>query len=248
MRRLYLLPLFFLFGFFSAQAQDFSLSDSNGPLSHDTIVEAFGAPDDAYIKKHIFITNQSTDDLDILVKKEELEILEGSDNTFCFNEACYPPFIYVAPTPMTIQPGETTGEQGFYGDYYPNGYQGISQIRYTFFDADDHTDSLSVIVKYVSGFVGTGSLDAMANQLISKPYPNPASSIAFFDIELKNYSAPTILVVYNLLGSEIRRFTFNEKSGRISIPVDDLEEGFYFYTFFIEEKHAHQSGRLIIKR
>ena len=248
MKRLLLTNLFVAFFAFVLCGQTFTISDYNGVLSHDTVIVVLEEPDIEYIEKPLFITNISSSNISVLVKKEEIEILEGTMNTFCFNGQCYPPFIFQAPNPMVIQPGQTTGDDGFYGDYYPYGNQGRSLVRYTFFNNDDANDSLSVIVEFVTGFVGINHPFHLSQAAISRPYPNPAFSVVSFDLDFPWQPSNVQLVIRNLLGAEVIRQTHNISAGKININVDGLTEGLYLYSFYLGTDHLVKTGKVAVKR
>jgi hypothetical protein len=248
MKRLLLTNLLLAFFTLLLQGQTFTVSDDNGVLSHDSVIVVLEEPDVEYIEKPLFITNISASEIAVLVKKEEIEILDGTMNTFCFNGQCYPPFIFQAPNPMVLQPGETTGDDGFYGDYYPYNNQGRSLIRYTFFNNDDPLDSLSVIVEYVTGFVGINDPLLLSQTAISRPYPNPSSSLISFDLDFPQHHSNVQLVIRNLLGSEVIRQKHGFNNGKLSIGVDGLKEGLYFYTFYQGKDQVIKTGKFAVKR
>lgn len=250
MKKSYKLTLILIFsaGVYLAGAQNIMLSDANGPLVHDTAIVAFGAPEDPVIKKIIYITNNSGENIHVHVKKEEIDVLDNTLNTFCFQGSCYPPFIFQSPNPMMVAPGVTTGDDDFYGEYHPYGVQGISKIRYTVFNADNPDDSVSVNVHFEAGYVGIGNLLANHPDIISKPYPNPASSHISFDIDLPQHVGQAELIIRNLLGAIVMSYPVNERNGRLALPLNDLSEGFYFYTFYLRNNQALKTGRFVVKR
>lgn len=248
MKKLILLLLVSLAAVLTSHAQSFTLSYSNGQLPHDTIIEFFATPDQTVVEAHVYITNNSDQEKKVLVKKEELEVLEGTFNTFCFSGICYPPDVFLSPEALLLEPGQTSSDQDFYADYIPMGIQGSSLIRYTFFEERDATDSISVIIKFTIGNVGTGHHLAASLSEISKPYPNPASSVVSFNINLHSTATDARLIIRNLVGSVVLTHSISERNGKITIPVSGLKEGMYFYTLLVQGDHAVQTGRLIVKR
>jgi hypothetical protein len=228
--------------------ESFTLSDHNGLLTHDTMLVLNGSPNDEYIKANVFITNTTSDIIHLLVKKEDIEQLENTFNTFCWIDQCYPPNVVLSPVPMALAPGATTTEVDFYLDYIPNGQEGITIVRYTLFNQNIPADSVSIIFKFNTSNVGIDGSLQFSEKIISKPYPNPASSLVHFDIEIPSSIRDASIVIRNLLGSEVMRYYVGSSNGRVSLPVSQLKEGFYFYTLNVEDNYPVQTGRLIIKR
>ncbi len=233
---------------YSTIVNSLSLSHADGPLEHDEVVVMSAPPDTEIMKKYIYVTNNSDEAKHLLVKKEELEILPGTFNSFCWAGSCYPPFIFVAPDILTLGPGEATSGDDFYGEYSPEGHEGTSIIRYTFFDSEDVNDSVSVIVHYITTTVGTGGMPVSLNSFVSRPYPNPASTVVNFDIELDTHITNAGIVIRNLLGSVVLEQSVNLQESKVSIPVNHLREGIYFYSLVVGEEQLVQTGRFIVKK
>lgn len=248
MKKILLLISTYLIVTAAVSAQSFSLSYSGGQLPHDTIIEFFATPDQTVVEAHIYITNNANQEKKVMVKKEELEILEGTYNTFCFAGICYPPDVLVSPEAMLLEPGQTSVDEDFYADYIPMEIQGSSLIRYTFFDEREPTDSVSVVLKFTIGNVGTGTILAASRSEISKPYPNPANAVVSFDINLHPSATDARIIIRNLVGSVVMVHPVTDRNGTISLPVGNLKEGMYFYTLLVQGGHAVQTGRLIVKR
>jgi PKD repeat protein len=233
---------------YSTIVNSLSLSHDGGPLEHDEVVAMSAPPDTEIMKKYIYVTNHSNEAKQLLVKKEELDILPGTYNSFCWAGFCYPPFVFVAPDILTLGPGVTTSGDDFYSEYSPEGEEGTSIIRYTFFDSEDVNDSVSVIVHYITTTVGTGRLPLTEHSFISKPFPNPASSVVSFDVGLDTRITTARIVIMNLLGSVIVDHPVNLQESRISIPLNQLGEGMYFYSLIVEGDQKVQTGRFIVKK
>lgn len=233
---------------FNTHNSNFTLSDSNGAISHDTILEFIGTPDTMLMQAHVFMTNTSTDTIWLLLKKEMIEQLANTFNTFCWIDLCYAPEVTISPVAMPVAPGATTTETDFYSDYIPNGQAGVTLVRYTLFNRDYPADSLSVVFKFNTGNVGVFNLPQFSNRWISKPYPNPASSIVSFDLDLPSHISGARIILRNLLGAEVMQFAISNTTGRITLPVEQLTEGFYFYTLTTQGDYPLQTGRLVIKK
>jgi hypothetical protein len=225
-----------------------SLSDEGGAISHDTIIELIATPDTMSMKAHILMSNISTDTIWLLVKKEVIEQLADTYNTFCWIDLCYPPDVILSPVPMPVAPGATTTETDFYTEYIPNGQAGNTFIRYTLYNRDYPADSISVVFKFNTGNVGIADLPQLSSNWISKPYPNPASSSVSFDLDLPTVAGDAAIVIRNLLGAEVLSVAVNNRTGKMSLPVAQLSEGLYFYTLTVQGNYPVQTGRIVIKK
>jgi len=80
----------------------------------------------------------------------------------------------------------------------------------------------------------------------SEAYPNPASQYVSFDYLIPNANTKAKVVIYNILGKEVKDIAFPEQSGTLKANTSDLVEGIYFYSFVINNK-SEVTQKLIIK-
>jgi hypothetical protein len=144
-RLLFLIP--FLFSTFSYGQGLVILDEDNNDITADTLVVKKDAAQQV-IKAQIYLHNDSDTRISVLARKIEVEILEDTDNTFCWNGLCFPPNVYEATEVLMINPGETTEANDFYGEYYPMGQEGITIIEYELFDADKRFETVKTTVVY----------------------------------------------------------------------------------------------------
>ncbi|MCF8373385.1 MAG: T9SS type A sorting domain-containing protein [Bacteroidales bacterium] len=185
------------------------------------------------------VRNSGSSNLSVVFKKKNLTSVACATNDFCVGFNCYPatsmfsnPFVVMAGM---LQTEETSCH------YRPHGYAGSSTIRYTFYDQNNPNDSASVIVE----FVVTSQINE-ANVSALEVYPNPAVNMVNFDYRI-NSTNDSWFTLYNMLGNAVKSVCLEESSATISVPVDDLEAGIYFYSVSVNGK-AIKTSRLIINR
>jgi hypothetical protein len=191
----------------------------------------------------IDITNNSNAALDVLLKKVEGALVPGSQNTFCWG-LCFPPFIYVAPDPITI-PAGTTNESDFSGHYNPYGNTGESTISYVFWDEANPLDSVMVTVIFNGILTGTNEISS-GIEMISEAYPNPAVSEVNFNLNLNEDALPLVMKIFNSGGALVRESLITDIHENINISVEGLNEGIYFYQ--IVNNYRLASGRFVITK
>ncbi len=203
-------------------------------------------PDDvsaSLMLAHMSIKNISAVSKVVKAKKEEISVVPGSVNTFCWF-LCWEPTIFVSPFGVTIEPGITNNE--FSGDYMPLNNAGVTIMRYTFFDEANPNDSIHFYTHFNAGTIG---MDELTNENVSfsNPYPNPARSQVSFDYTLPLSVNTASLKIHNLLGSIVKEQRISDRSGKITIDVSDLNEGFYFYSVQANNEIL-ETKRLVISR
>lgn len=132
----------------SVVTQNLSISYQGGILQPNEEIFLQGSASYNEIVAELDVTNNSGNDLSVLVKKVENYLVMGSYNAFVWGGINYAPFVYISLHSHTIPAGGTTGDDGFLGYYGPNSNPGQSSISYVFFDEYNPNDSVSVIVLY----------------------------------------------------------------------------------------------------
>jgi len=239
MKKLYLSIYFLTLISFISYAQSLSLSNEGNPVANNSNVVFSGSYLDPEIVADMDVTNNSGSPIDVLVKKVEISILEGTVNTFCWG-LCFPPNIYVSPDPIQI-PAGTTNDIDFSGHYYPSGVAGLSIIRYVFFDQQNPSDSVCFNSQF-DGIVGIANPGGQL--LLTDARPNPANTLTSFDYSFPPDMNATI-VFRNVLGSSIMNVNVPGSSGSLNIETGNLPEGVYFYSLVVNGK-TYSTRKLIV--
>lgn len=214
-----------VFGIVSAQSLQF---EHNGQVYSDGDVVLCNEPNFSLneLNQEFQIRNNSSEAIKVVIKKEEVEVLEGAMNYFCWG-MCYGTNTFVSdPVEMAAGAVSIEGEFSTHVSFDPEGtwdpaqwLQGTVVMKYTAYNERNENDKVSIIVKFV---YGTTSVED--NQVsMSQAYPNPASSVVRFNVNCPGVAS---VALYNLLGQEV--LTQNVENGQVAISVSDLNEGIYF--------------------
>jgi len=211
-------------------------------ISNDTIYKA-GNTNDNLLEIGFKITNSGTSAINVKVKKEEISIIDGTENYFCWKE-CYAPDIFVSPDFLTIEAG-ATNDRSFKGDYKPYQNNGESEIRYTFFNVDDEQDTATVLVVYQVSTPTAINLAENNKKLISKAFPVPARD--FVRIKYNIDEANNVkLEIFNLQGSKIEEKEIIKLKGEYILFSYNYKQGIYLYQF-TQNGQIIESGKVVFQ-
>ena len=173
--------------------------------------------------------NLTDQDLNVLVKKEVIEDLEGVSNYFCWG-LCFGPDTYVSPNPVAVPANSVTsvGALSFHAMFDEDVF-GKVQVRFSAYDERHPEDAVTINVIFHKSGEGVHEVSAVR---FGQAYPNPASSVVNFDYNI-NASDRASVSVYNLLGQEVKSQQVNGVQGHLSVSVADLNEGIYFCKLFV---------------
>jgi hypothetical protein len=224
-------------------AQSFELYHNSEPFPSGGTVTVIADVSANLMLAHMSIKNISTSQKLVKAKKEEIYVVPGSMNTFCW-VVCWANFVFVSPMGIDIGAGVTIDE--FSGDYMPQSNPGVTIMRYTFFDDANPNDSVHFYAEYNAGTVGIA--DPVSNSVsFSNPYPNPARNQVSFDYTLPTNTSTANVKIHNLLGSVVKEVQLWDRSGKVTIDVSSLNEGFYFYSVTVNNE-VLETKRLVISR
>jgi len=201
-----------------------------------------GDPADPELIIEVDVKNVSSNTLNVLAKKFEVSVIPGSTNLFCWL-LCFPPFVFEAPSPDTLAPGETSSE--FSGHYTPGGNIGVTIMRYTFFDQNNPDDSVCFYTEFNAGPVG---IDEFSKDVaVSNAYPNPASSQTSIDYVLPYSASSASIKIHNLLGAVVRETVLTDRTGKVTINISGLKDGVYFYSVMVNNETI-EARRLVVSK
>ena len=227
----------FIFG------QTLSLSDPNGALNHGDTIHVYVANDVA-VEEHVFVTNTTLSAMDVKVRKHTIQLLTGAFNTFCWGQ-CFGPHVEESPYPITIA-AETTNSTDFYADYNANGENGLTIVRYTFFDANNITDTADVYFFFHSTNASVKENVALKTE-ISNPYPNPAVNKCQFSYSVPFDSYDSKIVIMDLTGNIVQNISLIPGEGKVTVDVSSMSSGIYFYSLWVYDK-AVSTRKLIVQK
>ena len=239
MKKLILLSLIVLVGAAQLSAQSLSLSYGDLDLSNDTLY-IVGTTDDVLLESHVTVKNLTDKALGVLAKKIEIDVIEHTENTFCWG-ACYPPFIFEPTTAVKII-ANGSDAVSFVGDYASDGYEGTSALRYTFFIDGTPSDSVSMVVFYQVGAAGIFDWTLESNHF--KAYPNPTTGLLNLEFP-GNLSQEISINVISITGQVVyqRQFQYGQSSAQINLS--DNPKGYYFLE--IRDESGNVARKKILK-
>jgi hypothetical protein len=227
MKKVLLLAILSFFGA-AAFAQSYQIFYDGNPVANNSAIQVICDPSTTVVTAYIACKNIGAMSVSTKTKKiiHAGDTLTGTGNYFCWG-ACFPPFVYVSPIALMIGPGATSND--FYADYEPRGQVGASKITYVFFDENNTNDSAAITVEWKASPTDIGQ-ELFSKIRFSDAYPNPANRIAFIDYELPEGLENTSVIITNLLGAKVMEIMVSRRNGTLEIPVEDLNNGIYFYT------------------
>ena len=233
----------------SAQSLRFEL---NGQVYDNNAIVICKAPlsNTGEMIQEMNLRNITDETIPVMLKKEPIKEVEGTQNSFCWC-LCVDPTVFVSPFPVDLE-GNALSDDGALSFHYqvnPNFINdpatcipGTSVVRYYAYPEREPENTVCIEIWFaynsedVTEYVPT----------IGSAYPNPARSQVHFDLQA-NGSDNVNVVVYNLLGQEVKSQLVNGTQSRISIAVDDLQPGIYFCSFQVNNE-AVRTEKFIVKR
>ena len=180
----------------------------------------------------------------INVRRYELWPVAGSKNFYCWGVCYLPAFSGVNPTwvsqhPVDMNPGATY--DNFHAYYQPQGQSGTARFRFVWYDMANPTgaDSSWVDIQFCAQ-VGIAENRGSTSSLTAWPMPSLGQDIQL-DYTMDQGGVANQLVVYSILGEQVRRMTLPATEGRVVLSTADLVPGVYF-------ANIEREGRVLATR
>lgn len=195
------------------------------------------------------LRNLTNNQLEVVVEKEYVKIVDGTTNTFCWG-SCLGPEAFIT-RPMTMEPNALSadGDLSFHYQVDPNYSDdessyivGTSVIKYYAYLADNTDDKVCIEIWF-----GYGASGIDENKIsFGHAYPNPASSMVHFNYQLPATGNVSVSV-YNLLGQEVLIQQLDGMEGQASLSVADLTDGIYFCNLKVNGR-AVKTEKFVVKK
>jgi hypothetical protein len=243
MKKILLFIGFLYIGTLIGFTQSLELTAPTGKVSNgDTIVYT---STDAHVSFAISMSvkNVSANDMDVRLKKVELDTVGGSSAYFCWDN-CYDSTIFVSNGTVKIKAGQTN-KHNFVGEFDSWGNVGKSYVMFVFYNDKSPNDSIAFVAKFnVGSAVGISKIDKKL--VTAKVFPNPATNSITLNYALSANANNVYFELRNILGSVVRRVELTDISGQMKIDISDLKSGIYFYTVRVENRTVI-TEKLIVK-
>ena len=192
--------------------------------------------------QHMQLRNLTSDELNVVVKKQVVEDLEGTMNFFCWG-SCFGPDVIVSPNPVPLAGNSVTDDQALsFHTMFDENVFGKVQVKYSAYDERHPEDAVTINVVFHKSGEGVHESSAV---YVGQPYPNPASSMVSFDCNLLGSNATA--VVYNLLGQEVMRQEINTFEEKLNLSVANLNDGIYFCSV-LRDGQAVSTVKFVVKK
>jgi len=221
----------------SAQSLQFEY-DGHVYENGETIICHFDETMFEYVQ-HMQIRNISNQDLNVKVEREIIETVNDAITFFCWGQCLAPDNNVSNPVAITAN---TLSDEAF--DIHvsiPDGETGVVKVRYYAYDESDPNSKISFLL-----LAGQNAETQEYTVSLGQAYPNPATSQVHFDFNCTGTSNMNV-VVYNLLGQEVKIQPVNGSRGRINIDVNDLQPGIYFCSIQVNNATV-KTEKFIVKR
>ncbi len=228
---------------FALNAQSLELYH-NGELLTDTVTVTEYNADFGEMAFEAIVKNNTDRTVNLYVARNILEEVDSTTNYFCWPNTCLPSDVDTSYDALSLNPGQSSSEQDFAAHYSPMGHQGITVIKYTFYDGEDANISVSVVVKFDYNTSGIND-NEFNNVTFSDAYPNPAKNHMKIDYKVTGGNS-AVLNITNVLGRTIKRIALDVNSTGVVLDISDLTPGLYFYSLKVDN-NIIATKKLIVK-
>lgn len=247
-KSIFTLAFLAVIGWMSAQSLQFEMDGRIFANNESYICEA--TPSEwGEIELKMQLRNLTDKQLDVIVEKEYVKIIDGTTNTFCWGVCLGPDGFTTRPVSMEPFSVSNDGDLSFHYQVDPT-YSGdeasylvgTSILRYYAFPADNTSNKTCIEIWFA---YGATNIDE--NKIsFSHAYPNPASSMVHFNYQLPATGNVSVSV-YNLLGQEVLSQQLDALQGQAAFSVADLTEGIYFCNLKVDGR-AVKTEKFVVKK
>ncbi len=228
MKKIYILALAAI-SFVGVKAQNFNVQIldqagndvTNGVYAVPSVNTSQGGATDIKFK----IRNNGEQPLEIRVRRDNVQMPAGFNNTICIDGFCYPAANDESTFPLNIGAGAV--DSSFYGTFNnPGGTSGDLCVTYTIFNNNDETQFVTVRA-YFGACLTVSVAENVAENIVFSAFPNPASGL----VTIKhNLQADGQLMITDITGKIVKNQRIVAGSANVQVDISDLRPGVYVYS------------------
>lgn len=208
-------------------------------------------PDDDELKTHIDIVNSSGTEMVVKAYRQLVDVIEGSQNRFCWGGVCYDYDDNVSFLSNYMADGEIIAADaliGFTGYYNHLGNTGCSHINYCFYDVDDNTVQTCFEVRYTIDSECVVSVSDMDSQNIMQLNgANPIVDRFSIQYDLARFEGSNKLVIRTITGALVKEVQLTGKVGFVMLDANEFASGVYIYSLTNDERIL-ASDKLVVSK
>jgi hypothetical protein len=176
----------------------------------------------------LMIRNQGLESMDISVHRTVNNLAPEHQSFFCFGQICNGPNQDDSPEIISMSPGQA--DSTFIGYIRPNDAEGVSTVKYCFFDVNGDERSCVTLVYSI----GVLSVINESNQAFVKAFPNPAHDQMTILFNTGNYVSDATFMLTDITGRIVSQDKIQQLEGRIDIATANYANGIYVGTLFAD--------------
>lgn len=252
-----LLITFSLFGSLALFAQVSLYNDNSESIVDDTItfthvVDTVNPFPFFEHKGFVNVVNETNNNIVIRVRREEVSIIQGTEDYFCWN-VCYNAVqagtrpSWESPDVVDFAPGDTAKGVNDLSVYLiANNQRGEALYKYTFIDTNDlfGANDRSIYIKYILTYT-TSIEESRLNAASFNLYPNPANNQVTLDFE-KPLAQNLSLEIKDILGKQIETVAVNSSTKKMQLDLTSYSKGIYFVSV-LNDQQIIKTKKLIVR-
>jgi hypothetical protein len=195
---------------------------------------------------HATIENTGPSAVALSVFRVTLSAVANHTNHFCVGPSCYPEYMDTSDIVDTVymEPGHV--ETTFSGRFNPNEVDGISYVKYCFYNRHNIADSTCLNVVYHIVPIGIREATNITAQL-GDIYPNPSSSSASFAYMIEGTPSKKEFVIHDMIGNLITAENLKGFQGLHHVSTENFNAGIYMLSVRLDGVIAG-TKRLVVER
>jgi len=208
----------------------------------------------------VVIKNISAIPVKVRVRKEHISVTPKQEVYFCW-VSCYNSSVFDSPKPGSTEPtpeipaGKDTSIFRAYVDprLYDamdnliGGQEGISEVRYHFYNEEDFEDKVTVVIK-VEVSCTVGGINDEKNKYSASILPNPADENAKITFAERLPSGTATFQLFDCLGNKYSEVSLQGGEQETIISTSALPTGVYSYSLLSNKGIIYTRGTFVVAR
>ncbi len=229
-------------------SQNLRIMDENKNVLNNTVYYISTTPNSSTIFD-VLVTDTSRAINSYKVQRTVYTEDVQDSSQFCWGGVCYSFTTATSTHADTLSRGDTIeyAHSGFHSVFVCGPASVIRKVHYQVYNINTsyRNDTAGFTIQYNPTAAGINELNLTGT--LSQAYPNPSSSEVFVKYDIKGQSPKSKIIMYDMLGKQVKEISINDKQGTVKIDTEDLHSGIYFYSLIAGDKTISTKKLVIAK-
>ena len=192
------------------------------------------------VQSNLRLRNNDTKTLTLAIRKLPSSLGSTQRTQICVKDVC------AEEVTVKVEPGQILND--VLVSFYSGLSSGLSASRFIVYNKSNPSESYEFDLNFsIEEPEERRSIYTSSLITLHDVYPNPAVELAQVDYKIHELKPSYIVIIRNLLGNIVGKYTLDPSEGKLKMRTDDMNTGIYFFSLYIDNESV-MTHKMMVKK